>query len=163
VRRDDCTGILSDGWWQRTLEQITGLTVHHTLSNSPHATAKSYINKDAQGRPSIPYHLWVTETGEVLKCLAFTEGCWHDHTGHENRNLSLGLAGRLHEYRPSAPQLDAAARVAAWAVNHAEMNIPFGGVTGHQDHINTECPGWHTSWRSAFYHRLQEALRDTSD
>jgi len=154
ARNDHCTGKLSDGWWQRTLEQIVGLTVHHTLSNSPHATARHYIHKDATGRPSIPYHLWVTETGEVLKCLDFEEGCWHDHTGHRNVHLSLGLAGHLHKYRPSEPQLDAAARVVAWALEHPEMHVTFGRVKGHQNYHSTECPGWHTSWRDEFFRRV---------
>jgi hypothetical protein len=131
------------------------------LSNSPHATAAHYIHK-AGGRPSIPYSIWVTETGEVLYCLSLTEGCWHDHTGHRNTHLSIGLAGRLHEFVPVDAQLRAAASVAAWAVRHPEMNVTPERVKGHQDYWPTECPGWSSAksglWRDRFYRFLDEIL-----
>lgn len=154
---DNCTGKLSDGWWQRELSDIDGLTVHHTLSHSPHATAEHYLTKDG-GRPSIPYHIWITETGEILKCLDYTEACWHDHTGHYNTHLSVGLAGNLAEHVPSDSQLESVGRVAAWFVNHPEMNITFETVKGHQDYVQTECPGWHTGWKGEFYWVLREML-----
>lgn len=157
-KESGCPGSLKDGWWQRTLGQITGLTFHHTISDSPHATASHYIRKDG-GRPSIPYTIWITQTGEVLLCNPLTDGCWHDHTGHENVNLSVGLAGRLHEYRPAQVQLEAAARIVKWAVEHPEMNITLDTVKGHMDvgtyAGRTECPGWASAasgyWKDDFY------------
>jgi hypothetical protein len=152
-----CPGSLKNGWWQRTLDQITGLTFHHTLSNSPHATASHYITKGG-GRPSIPYSIWITQTGEALLCNPLTDGCWHDHTGHRNTRLSVGLAGRLHEYRPAQVQLEAAARIVKWAVGHSEMNITLESVKGHMDvgtyAGRTECPGWDSKksgyWKDKF-------------
>jgi hypothetical protein len=161
ARNDNCPGLLKDGWWQRHFHQIDGVTIHHTLSNSPHATADHYIHK-AGGRPSIPYAIWVSETGEVLYCLSLTEGCWHDHTGHRNTHVSVGLAGRLHQVVPVDAQLQAAANVAAWVVNHPGMNVSRDAVRGHADFIYTECPGWNSAksgrWRERFYHFLDEIL-----
>jgi hypothetical protein len=156
-----CPGVLKNGWWQRTLGQIVGLTFHHTLSDSPHATAKHYIKKGG-GRPSIPYTIWITQTGEVLLCNPLEDGCWHDHTGHKNVNLSVGLAGRLHKYRPSQVQLEAAAQVVKWAIEHPEMNITMNKVLGHMDvgtyKGRTECPGWDSAasdfWKDDFYKLL---------
>jgi hypothetical protein len=146
-----------NGWWQRTLGQIKGVTIHHTLSDSPHATAKVCIAKYG-GLPSIQYHIWITQTGEVLLCEPLESGLWHDNTGNQNVNISVGMAGRLHEYRPSDAQLDAAVKVAAWAVRHPEMDVTLERVKGHRDYAQTECPGWHTGWKADFYGRLQALL-----
>ena len=158
ARNDNCPGSLKNGWWQRTLDQIIGLTFHHTLSDSPHATAKHYVKKGG-GRPSIPYTIWITQTGEALLCNPLTDGCWHDHTGHKNVNLSVGLAGTLHKYRPAQVQLEAAARVVKWAVEHPQMRITMNTVLGHMDvgtyKGRTECPGWDSAasdfWKDDFY------------
>jgi len=154
ARNDNCPGSLKDGWWQRELNQIVGLTFHHTLSDSPHAFAKYYTKKDG-GRPSVPYTIWITQTGEILLCNPLEDGCWHDHTGHQNVHLSVGLAGRLHEYRPANVQLQAAARVVKWAINHPEMDITMDTIKGHMDYIKTQCPGWDSAasdfWKDDFY------------
>jgi len=146
---DDCPPPLEDGWWQRMLEQIDGVTVHHTLSHSPHATAAYYVTKGG-GRPSIPYHVWVTETGQVLKCLDFTEGCWHDHTGHQNTHLSVGMAGDRRQ-PPSEAQLSALVRFCTWCLD----NLNVDEVRGHKDYVATVCPGWDEGgWKAEFYRRL---------
>jgi len=160
-RNDNCPGSLKDGWWQRELDQITGLTFHHTCSDSPHVLAKVYVRKDG-GRPTTPYTIWITQTGEVLLCTTLEEGCWHDHTGHKNVNLSVGLAGTLHKYRPAQVQLEAAARVVKWAVEHPEMSITMDKVLGHMDvgtyRGKTQCPGWDSAasdfWKDDFYNLL---------
>lgn len=161
----NCPGSLAGGWWQRKLSQITGLTFHHTLSDSPHAFASWYV-KSSGGRPSTCYSVWITQTGEVLLCNALKEGNWHDHTGHKNRNLCVGLAGRLHEYRPAAVQLRAAARVAAWAVYDARINIALETVRGHMDvgtlKGKTQCPGWDSAasghWKPELYEMIEALL-----
>jgi len=160
---DQCLGLLSNGWWKRGLDQIDGLTFHHTLSNSPHATAGYYIQK-GDGRPSIPYTIWVTQTGEVLWCLDLEEGSWHDHTGHENTHLSIGLAGSLHIHRPPDAQLDAATRVAAWAVQSDMLPgiTRIDQIAGHRDYAQTVCPGWASEqsghWKPLLYGRIEESL-----
>ena len=158
-RREDCEGLLQDGWWQREWAQINGLTIHHTMSHSPHATAAYNINKPG-GRPSIPYHIWVTQTGEVLLCLGLEEGCWHDHTGHQNTHISVGLAGSLHLESPPENQLDAAAKVAAWAIQTDTLPA-IGGIEqikGHKDYYPTTCPGWDSpdsgQWKATLYERI---------
>jgi hypothetical protein len=145
------------GWWQRRLDQIVGVTIHHTLSNSPHATAEHYINKGG-GRPTIPYTFWITQTGEILWCVALDRGLWHDHTGHENTNLSVGLAGKLHILEPPDVQLDAAVRLCVWAIENLPSLTSIEQVKGHRDHIQTICPGW-DKWKERFYSKLREAIK----
>lgn len=166
-RNDQCSGSLRNGWWPRKLSQIDGLTFHHTLSNSPHATAEHYLGK-GDGRPSTPYTIWVTQTGEVLLCLGLEEGCWHDHTGHKNTHLSVGLAGSLHIHRPPDAQLDAATRVAAWAIQSDTLPGITGidQIAGHRDFIRTICPGWAAKrtghWKPLLYNRIEEALKQST-
>lgn len=163
AQNDNCTGILKDGWWLREWEQIDYITIHHTLSHNPYATAEWYVNKEG-GRPSIPYTIWVTETGEVLLCNQLIEGCWHDHTGHANTHLSIGLAGELHINAPSNSQLDALARICKWAI--ANSNLPLidniDKIRGHAHWYNTVCPGWAAEksglWEAQFYSKLEELL-----
>lgn len=162
-RNENCPGLLANGWWQRTLDQIVALTFHHTLSDDPFATARYYVTKGG-GRPSIPYAIWVTQTGEVLKCMNFEDGCWHDHTGHKNRHLSVGLAGSLHLVHPSDAQLDAAARVAAWAIKTDMLPgiTGIGQIKGHMDFARTVCPGWASDrsgrWRNELYAKIELLL-----
>jgi len=143
------------GWWKRELVQIDGVTIHHTLSDSPHATAAYYVQKDG-GRPTLPYTFWITQTGEILWCVDLEEGLWHDHCSNFNTHLSVGLAGRLHEYRPSEAQLDAATKLCAWAVDD------IGDVKGHMDYYPTVCPGWASAasgyWKEDFYIKLRALL-----
>ena len=144
-------------WHQRTLEQIRGLTIHHTLSHSPHNTAAWAVN--GKNLPSIQYHIWITETGEILYTESLESALYHDHTGYPNFHLSVGLAGRLHEQPPTDAMMAALVEVCVWAIYHPEMRITLETVKGHQDYYpDTECPGWHTGWKHTFYHELHEAL-----
>ncbi|MCP4540650.1 MAG: N-acetylmuramoyl-L-alanine amidase [Chloroflexi bacterium] len=147
------------GWWTRTLDQIDAVTIHHTMSHSPHATASHYIHKGG-GRPSLPYSIWVTETGEVLLCVPLEQGLWHDHTGHKNIHLSLGLAGSLHINQPSQAQLAAAARVCHWAIETLPGVMGPESIKGHKDFTATACPGWTAvsvdRWRRRFFDLINQ-------
>lgn len=153
------------GWWMRRLDQIDAITIHHTLSDSPHATAARYITKGG-GRPSIPYTIWVSQTGEVLKCALLEWGLWHDHTGHMNTHLSIGMAGLLHLYRPVEVQMRATAKVCAWAIKSEELPqiTETSQVRGHKDYIATICPGWSSeksgNWKYDFFDILEEVVNE---
>jgi hypothetical protein len=145
-----------EAWWIRTPEQITGITVHHTMSHDAKATAR-YCT-DVKGRPSIQYHLWVARDGGVYLCAPLLWGMWHDHCGHENHHISVGMAGRLHENRPSEAQLRATVQIVAWLMG--QYNIGLAEVRGHDDrYAATVCPGWdEAGWRGGFYSALNEEI-----
>jgi len=162
-QNDNCSGLLKNGWWLRDIGWIDYVTIHHTLSNSPHEFAKWYVGT---GRPSTPYTIWVAETGEILLCNPLEWGCWHDHTGHENTHLSIGMAGRLHEYAPSTAQLNAVAEVCAWVIKNPDIPLvdSIRKIEGHEFWYSTACPGWLDTgegapsgfWKSHFYEILAE-------
>ena len=154
-----CPPPLKDGWYQRTTEQITGITIHHTISHSPWGTAHYYTQKGG-GRPSIPYHYWICACGTIFHCLDLTQGCWHDHTGHKNLNISIGMAGTLHITKPTGVQMTNTAALIAYLMRH--LNIPIEAVKGHNDYFATTCPGWdnrrHGTWRARMFARIEAHL-----
>jgi len=142
-----------EAWWVRGPDQIEGITIHHTLSHSPMATAWYVIEK--KGRPTLPYHFWVSVEGDCWLCVPLRYGMWHDHTGHKNVNISVGMAGHLHKVVPTGAQMEAAVRLVKYLM--VEYGIPLENVRGHNDRHATICPGWDAmNWRDRFY----EALRD---
>jgi len=144
-------------WWMRELVQIQGITIHHTMSHDPVATAKYFFTK---GRPSTEYHYWVSVTGQCWLCAPLRWGFWHDHTGHRNVNVSIGMAGHLHKVRPPLLQLKATVRLVRWLM--AQFSVTLEQVKGHNDrYAGTVCPGWDVAkWRSQFFDLLQEAIRE---
>ncbi len=138
-------------WWVRERDEIKGITIHHTLSDSPVATARYVIDK--KGRPTLPYHFWVGRTGDAALCVPLRFGMWHDHTGHNNVNISVGMAGHLHRLRPSGAQIEGTALLVRWLMH--EYQIPLEQVQGHCDRYATICPGWDLKvWRDEFYQTL---------
>lgn len=168
ARNNNCPGLLANGWWQRKINQIDRATIHHTYGwVDLYSFCEYYVNSKG-GRPSSPYTIWITPTGQIILVNELAEGCWHDHTGHENTHLSIGLAGALHLHRPPDVQLQAAARACKWAIDNPEMPLvnSIDHVNGHDAYYPTACPGWDDRgegipsgyWRDAFYAILAEQL-----
>lgn len=135
-------------------EKVTGITIHHTLSHSPLATAR-YCTA-TKGYPTTQYHYWVSQSdGCPIYQLAEDKwALWHDHTGTFQTTLSVGMAGALHLKRPPDEQIEAAARLCAWLMKRYSLDIL--GVTGHHERaagvVGTVCPGWHsTGWKEDFF------------
>jgi len=141
-----------EAWWVRKPDQIKGITIHHTLSHSPEATARYVIEK--KGRPTLPYHFWVSAEGDCWLCVPLHYGMWHDHTGHKNINISVGMAGHLHKAAPTPVQMEATVRLVRYLMT--EYEIPLEQVQGHCDRYATVCPGWDAMrWRDRFYEELR--------
>lgn len=143
-------------WWIRKFEQIQGITIHHTLSHNPRNVARYVI--DHKGRPTLPYHFWVSREGECWLCVPLTYGMWHDHTGHRNVNISIGMAGSLHKVLPPPIELEATIRLVVYLMD--QYHIPMDEVRGHCDRYGgTVCPGWDVNdWRGRFYEMLEAAV-----
>lgn len=142
-------------WWPvRDMRNITGITVHHTMSHSPQATARYCTG--SKGYPSIQYHFWVSagDGCPVWRCAPVEWGIWHDNTGAISATIAVGLAGSLHLQRPPEEQLQAAVRVVDWLMR--EYGVPLAEVKGHKDrYTGTICPGWDAAgWRQDFYEDL---------
>jgi len=157
-------------WWERKPEQIDGITIHHTLTHNMMAVA-NYVTRSVRhggkGRPTTEYTFWVTIDGEVKLCNDLLWGCWHDHCGHRNTHISVGLAGRWDYEKPPQVQLLAAAGL----IKHLQemYKIPLVNVKGHNEWaqimagIHTACPGWNKSgWKGDLFKLLDGSQQEYS-
>lgn len=146
--------------WPSRTGDPTGITIHHTMSHSPEATA-AYCTKPAsqggKGYPTTQYHFWVSagDGCPVWRLVPVDLQVWHDHTGAFPKTISVGLAGALHVTQPPQEQLEAAGALVRWLM--AEYDIPLREVVGHCDRYSgTVCPGWNKAgWRDAFYEAVK--------
>lgn len=150
-------------WRIRSAADVKFITIHHTLSDSPHVTFRNYCQ--AKGRPTGPYTFWVTQDGRVLYCVNLKFGVWHDHSGRNWEHLSVGMAGKLHEYLPAEIQLLRTTRFCGDLIRSSEFPRLTGveDVTGHMDWKSTQCPGWvddfgNDRWKTWFYDELKKEL-----
>jgi hypothetical protein len=126
---------------------ITGLTIHHTLSDSPKGLFDWITRAQAQGGKGYPrgqYHYWVSrgEGAPVYQLLDDTVQCWHDHSGRYQTTLSIGMAGHLGYTRPPEEQLRAAVWLCLLLMERYELEVD--DVEGHCDrYAGTVCPGWY--------------------
>lgn len=154
-------------WPKRKMSDVTGLTIHHTMSHSPLNTARHCTS--TKGYPTIQYHWWVSASdGCPIYMLADpTWALWHDHTGAHPTTLSIGVAGKLHLAPPPDEQLEAVTiRLCRYLMEM--LDLTAAQVTGHQERwrMRTQCPGWGptdrrrswwgSGWKEAFYEALRQ-------
>jgi hypothetical protein len=139
-------------------EAVTGLTIHHTMSHSPLATARHCTA--TKGYPTGQYHYWISQGDGCLVYQLAEEywAMWHDNTGPIQTTLSIGMAGSLHLKRPPDEQLDAVAALVRFLMDKHGLTVD--DVQGHKDRWSgTVCPGWDSDrsgrWRDDFYERLR--------
>lgn len=153
-------------WWPiRHPNDVAGITIHHTMSHSPEATARFCTGPKRY--PSIQYHLWVSQADgcPITLCAPLSWMIWHDHTGAKPSTISVGMAGHLHKVRPPDEQIQATALLVAYLMK--EYDIPLAQVKGHRDRYPTDCPGWTATgrsrpsgnWRNDFYHAVHAQLK----
>jgi hypothetical protein len=174
-RAPDHPDLVKRKWtWWRTREpgQITGVTIHHTMSHSPLALARYMVRPVAEGGkglPTVQYAYWVSAgDGCPVYKLALEEwAIWHDHTGANPTTISIGLAGSCHLKRPPNEQLETAAEFVRFLMGYHQFEV--GQVQGHDQrakeaaNVITVCPGWLDEgiakpsgrWREAFYEALE--------
>ncbi len=144
---------------RRSLADIRGLTIHHTLSHSPEATARHIVN--GKGYPTSQYHFWVSAADGAPTWLLVDPllKVWHDHTGAYPKTVSIGMAGRLHEAKPPQEQMDSLLRLVYYLMGQWHLRV--SQVEGHLERaaaggIGTLCPGWVAAdWRGDFYNQLE--------
>jgi hypothetical protein len=130
---------------EMTEHTITCLTLHHTAALltddvDPRARARAHqrFHLDS-GFADIAYHYLVDLEGNVLEGRSvahagetFTD---YDPTGH----FLVCCEGNYDEQEPTRQQLDAVARLFAWA--SLTFDVDIATLSGHRDHARTSCPG----------------------
>jgi hypothetical protein len=98
------------------------------------------------GRPKVawgdmPYHFYIDSAGRI------GEGRDVDYAGDTNTKYSTAnriqivLEGHFDKQEPSPAQLQSLDRLVVWLVR--KYRVPAGKISGHNDHVSTDCPGKH--------------------
>lgn len=144
-------------WYIRELTDIRGITIHHTMSHSPLATAKYCCF--TKGFPTVQYDFWVGQGDgcPVFQLADLSWIIWHDNTGAYQSNIGVGMAGDLSVKEPPTEQIETTARLVAFLMR-AYPNITIDNVKGHKDRWSgTVCPGWDLMhWHDKFYATLKD-------
>lgn len=141
---------------------IRQLTVHHsaaaatdTTQGPAHLRGYQAFHMDDRGWADVAYHVGVDRAGVVYRLrdwgVVGDTGTDYDPTGH----FLLLLDGNFDAHDVTEEQLEAAARVLAWASQH--FDVALDTVSGHRDHASTACPG------DALYARLDDLRRRAVD
>jgi hypothetical protein len=98
------------------------------------------------GRPKaawgdMPYHFYIDSAGRI------GEGRDVGYAGDTNTRYSTAnriqivLEGHFDKQEPSPAQLQSLDRLVVWLA--AKYRVPAGKISGHNDHVSTDCPGKH--------------------
>jgi hypothetical protein len=98
------------------------------------------------GRPKVawgdmPYHFYIDSAGRI------GEGRDVGYAGDTNTRYSTAnriqivLEGHFDKEEPSPAQLQALDKLVVWLAR--KYRVPAGKISGHNDHVSTDCPGKH--------------------
>ena len=98
------------------------------------------------GRPKVawgdvPYHFYIASDGRI------GEGRDVGYAGDTNTKYSTAnriqivVEGHFDKEEPSPAQLQALDRLVVWLAR--KYRVPADKITGHNDHVSTDCPGRH--------------------
>lgn len=124
---------------------VTRITVHHTAvvlgsnSSAPARIRQHQNYHQSQGWPDIAYHVMIDKAGNLYegRPLEFRGDTFtsYDPSGH----FLPCLEGDYNTEVPTEVQMEALARVCAWAANR--WSIDPSEISGHRDFAATSCPG----------------------
>lgn len=124
---------------------IGRLTVHHSATilgdnaNAPGRFRQHQRFHQDSGWPDIAYHHGVDRRGNVYD-LRPTSAAGDTFTDYDPAGHYLLLAeGNFDQESPTDEQLEAMARMLAWA--SGAFGAPLDTISGHRDHAATSCPG----------------------
>jgi len=124
----------------RSLDSITDLVIHHTVSpddRTSESIAAYHVN--SKGWPGIGYHYVIGADGTIEQVNELETVSYHasDVNGY---SVGIALKGDFTELYPTDEQLAAA----AWLVEYLIDTLPFAEVVyGHREAVGaaTACPG----------------------
>jgi hypothetical protein len=130
------------------------IVVHHTsISQQPKLTLAQKLRRlqgfsqsagTVNGRPKaawgdLPYHFFIDLTGRI------GEGRDINYAGDTNTRYSTAnriqvvLEGHFDTEEPTPAQLQSLDKLVLWLA--AKYQVPAAKVSGHNDHVATDCPG----------------------
>jgi len=144
--------LVPEEWRTEGSREWRYLVIHHTATErgSVESIHESHLKrKDNNGNPwmGIGYHFVIgnghgMDDGAVEPTFRWREQLHGAHAGDNEYNqhgIGIALVGNFEETPPSANQLDAVKRLAAFLTS--EYHIPADRIVGHDDVKTTACPG----------------------
>jgi N-acetyl-anhydromuramyl-L-alanine amidase AmpD len=123
----------------RKLSDIQTLVIHHSAvvpSVGPKRIAEYHVNKEDW--PGIGYHYLVGDDGIVYQGNALTTVSYHAASVNP-RGVGICFLGSFQTEVPPPAQLKSGAQLVAWLLQ--ELKLDLDVVKGHQEFMQTACPG----------------------
>lgn len=133
----------------------TRITLHHTaMGQKPHRSisaklkalqdfSQSRAKLAGGGRKKawsdIPYHFYVSESGEIAEGLALHFSGDTNTSYNPIGHISIVLEGNFNKEQPGTHQLTALVELMVLLVNRYEINLD--AIAGHKRYAATACPG----------------------
>lgn len=153
----------SEQYPSRSMADIRFLVIHHSAVPAhigPEQIARYQIER--HGWPGIGYHYFIDAAGTILKTNPPELICYHTRVGSEN-SLGICLAGRFDEAPPPPPQLEATAALCAYLCGRLGIHASLGGVIGHGELVEIECPGAQWMQGQRWREHLLEHIRQIQE
>ena len=137
------------------LESIKYFVIHHTASQNSTLESIHRWHQEGRGWYGIGYHYVITRDGDIFKGREDNQQGVHAGTFANQESIGIALVGDFENNHPTSEQLDSL----SWLFKdhlfpkHGELVI-----SGHNDHMNTACPGRNFPWND-----LYERMDDMSD
>lgn len=134
-------------WYQRDVEDVEVITVHHTASPKLYDDFLEldhiYSAHVKNGWPGAAYHFVITSSGNIYQLNDLTDVTWHDTRNWDS--IGVCMVGYFHpdiNEQPSEKQLNALRWLLdALCESHPEFPASHGDVVGHRERASTACPG----------------------
>jgi len=134
-------------WYQRAVNTIKYITVHHTGDRAT-GTNDQVLQKEANahianGWPGLAYHFFITKDGAVYQINNYTDVTWHDAVNWDS--IGICLQGYFHptiNEKPTEAQLRSLRSLLdELCTKHPEFPADQKSVVGHKERSSTSCPG----------------------
>jgi len=150
----------SEQYETRSLADVQRLVIHHSAVPAEVGPEKiAHFQVELHGWPGIGYHYFITAPGEILMTNSLETICYHTRFGSET-GVGICLAGRFDVEGPANQQLDAVARLCAHLCGRLGLHAELGGIVGHSELVETDCPGsqWNQGvrWREELFARIAQ-------
>jgi len=134
-------------WYQRQVNTISVITIHHTASRQvdDDATAlnnvyRAHVNN---GWPGFAYHFFIAKSGNIYQVNAFEDVSWHDTRNYDS--IGVCLDGYFHpdiNEKPTQEQLKSLKELLDWlCTENPQFPASHANVYGHRERSSTACPG----------------------
>lgn len=135
-------------WFQRNVNTITKLVVHHTASRQLGGSDQEQLQAEANhhnanGWPGLSYTFFILPNGNTHQINNFTDVTWTDGVNWDCVSVCLkGYFHDPHNENPTPQQIKSLKELLdELSTKHPEFPADHDDVYGHRERNSTSCPG----------------------